>query len=99
MPTKASIYKPNASSSPSTPQRGTTAERGYGSRWQRARKQFLNLHPLCIQCGKTGRVTEATRVDHVVPHKGNQSLFWDQGNWQPMCESHHNAKSAKEKDV
>lgn len=24
-------------------------------------------------------------VDHKVPHKGDQVLFWDHDNWQPVC--------------
>lgn len=35
-------------------------------------------------------VTAAQVVDHVVPHRGNQALFWDRANWQPLCSSHHN---------
>ncbi|MFD1675419.1 HNH endonuclease signature motif containing protein [Alicyclobacillus fodiniaquatilis] len=35
-------------------------------------------------------------VDHKVPHKGDKKLFWDSKNWQPMCKSHHDAKTARE---
>jgi 5-methylcytosine-specific restriction enzyme A len=32
-------------------------------------------------------------VDHIIPHKGNQKLFWDTKNWQSLCEMHHNRKT------
>jgi 5-methylcytosine-specific restriction protein A len=40
--------------------------------------------------------TPATVVDHIKPHKGNRTLFWDPKNHQPMCEHHHNVKTATE---
>jgi 5-methylcytosine-specific restriction protein A len=74
--------------------RGSSAERGYGAQWQSARVVFLAANPLCRPCSKKTppRVTAATVVDHVVDHKGDQQLFWDQANWQPSCERCHNAR-------
>ncbi len=75
----------------------TTAERGYGGRWQRARERFLRAHPLCCYCQQSGRVTEATVVDHIQPHQGDQKLFWDESNWQPLCKPCHDiVKKAEE---
>ena len=76
--------------------RGTTAERGYGGRWQKFRKLFLFDHPWCVECEKLGRLVAATVVDHVVPHKGNDELMWDEENMQALCETHHNAKTGRE---
>lgn len=67
--------------------------RGYGSRWQKARKLFLEAHPLCVECLKSGRYVKATVVDHIVPHRGEQKLFWDQNNWQALCKSCHDHKT------
>ena len=58
----------------------SAAERGYGSRWNKARKRFLEKHPLCVECMKEGRYVKATDVDHVVPHRGDPVLFWDESN-------------------
>lgn len=69
----------------------TTAERGYGWRWQQARRAFLSEHPLCRLCEEEGRVTAATVVDHITPHKGDEALFWDRANWQSLCASHHSS--------
>lgn len=34
--------------------------------------------------------------DHIVPHRGDQKLFWDRSNWKPLCEHHHNVKTMTE---
>jgi 5-methylcytosine-specific restriction protein A len=41
-------------------------------------------------------VVAATVVDHVVPHRGDQRLFWDTANWAPSCKPCHDAKTARE---
>lgn len=78
--------------------RGSATQRGYDAGWRAASKVFLSKHPLCIECEKDTKLmpVPATRVDHIVPHKGDHDLFWNEANWQPMCESHHNAKTARE---
>jgi hypothetical protein len=57
------------------------------------------MHPLC-QCEHCDdgrkRVTLATVVDHKVPHRGNQALFWDETNWQAMAKACHDAKTQRE---
>lgn len=80
-------------------QRGSAAERGYGSRWQRYREWFLSQpeNALCRICErKRGKVTAATVVDHIIPHKGDYNLFWDPDNHQPACKPCHDAKTASE---
>ena len=73
----------------------TTAQRGYGGKWQRARLAYLAKHPLCRMCEAQGKVTAANVVDHVVDHRGDMKLFWDsEGNWQPLCAPCHSAKTA-----
>jgi 5-methylcytosine-specific restriction protein A len=47
-------------------------------------------------CKAAGRMEPATVVDHVVPHRGDQQLFWDEGNWAPACKPCHDAKTARE---
>lgn len=58
---------------------------------------FLRRNPLCVECMKQGKVSPATVVDHIVPHIGDMVLFWDVDNWQALCVSCHNRKTA-EKD-
>lgn len=66
------------------------------TRWKAARKAFLVLHPLCVECEQQGRLRPATVVDHIKPHRGDVGLFWDRSNWQALCTQHHNLKTAKE---
>jgi len=66
-------------------------QRGYTSKWDKVRRVFLMTHPLCVICGRP-----ATDVDHIVPHRGDKRLFWDQNNWQPLCHECHSRKTVKE---
>ncbi|WP_435645121.1 HNH endonuclease [Butyricicoccus porcorum] len=45
---------------------------------------------------KQGRYTRATVVDHIVPHRGDPKLFWDQTNWQSLCKQCHDRKTMTE---
>ena len=82
----------------STPegQRGTAHERGYGHKWRKAREGWLRKHPLCVYCARDGYTNIATVVDHIVPHKGDMKLFWDNTNWQSLCAPHHNGEKKRE---
>jgi 5-methylcytosine-specific restriction protein A len=74
----------------------TSAQRGYGYKWQKAREDYLAKHPLCVYCEREGRVTLATVVDHKVPHRGDMTLFWDRNNWQSLCATHHSRDKQRE---
>lgn len=63
----------------------------YVYRWQKARAGHLRNNPLCAECLKRGIVTPATIVDHIVPHRGDQALFWDPNNRQSMCKHCHDS--------
>ena len=79
-----------------TSDRASAFERGYSHRWQAARKQFLANHPLCVECQREGKLTPATIVDHIKPHRGDPALFWDEKNWQPLCKKCHDRKTRLE---
>jgi len=67
--------------------------RGYDAEWQKARADYLAVYPSCRRCGKAANV-----VDHIVPHKGDRSLFMDRRNWQSLCQHCHNsAKQSEER--
>ena len=59
-------------------------------RWKAQRKWFLKTNTDCVLCGET-----ASLVDHIVPHKGDEKLFWDVHNWQPMCRTCHDSVKKK----
>lgn len=93
MPQRPSKYRPTPK--PQREARENSTQRGYGYAWQQYRAGFLKQHPLCVDCLRQDRTVEATVVDHVRPHRGNQGLFWDAANQQALCESCHGKKTAR----
>ena len=59
----------------------------------RRARRFLRRNPLCVECLKRGRIAPATVVDHIVPHRGDEKLFWDERNWQALCKACHDRKT------
>lgn len=82
--------------------RESAAKRGYTREWYAAVAVWRARDPenreFCVECKKMGILEPGPITDHIVPHKGDWKLFWDQDNWEPMCEHHHNSKTAKETD-
>lgn len=86
--------------------RGSRIERGYSNRWARRAKLFRDHFPLCgmrpgglapvmSECFNEGAITLAVLVDHVVPHKGDPVLFWNElENWQSLCARCHSRKTS-----
>ena len=66
--------------------RGTTTQRGYGSRWQHMAKSYLRNHRVCVNCGATTDLT----VDHIVPLARGGLNSTD--NMQTLCRSCNSAK-------
>jgi len=56
------------------------------------RAATLRRYPICRKCGRL----PSTHADHVIPHRGNLTLFFDFKNLQGLCESCHSAKTADE---
>lgn len=97
MPKRAKPHRPpgRKPKPPSEQRRLNAQDRGYNWAWQKASKAFLRRHPLCAECRRRGELTPARVVDHVVPHRGDQVLFWDEGNWQGLCVPCHNRKTRR----
>jgi 5-methylcytosine-specific restriction endonuclease McrA len=88
-------------------ERLTARQRGYDSRWERARADFLAEpdNQFCVRCKERGLLNAGTLrmdgsaetnprriglvVNHRIPHRGDQSLFWDRSNWEPLCHDDH----------
>jgi 5-methylcytosine-specific restriction endonuclease McrA len=51
---------------------------------------------LCVEHERRGLVVASTIVDHVVPHEGDQGLFWDTDNWQALCKPCHDSWKQKQ---
>lgn len=71
--------------------RANAAQRGYGRQWRQARSRFLRQNPTCAACG-----APATVVDHIQPHHGDHTMFWDRSNWQALCGACHGRKTRRE---
>jgi 5-methylcytosine-specific restriction protein A len=68
----------------------------YDRKWRSYTAVYLANHPYCAECLKRGKHVNATQVDHIKPHKGDMTLFWDTKNHQGLCKSCHSRKTAKE---
>jgi len=62
--------------------------------WQRRRAAQLSAEPLCRMCAADGRVTAALVADHIRPHKGDTTQFW-QGELQSLCKHCHDSRKAR----
>lgn len=111
MPNRPAQYRPSGTATKRVESRPSARERGYTTAWDRRRARWLreqweacdlttkahlpNMLPPCAECTTQGRITEAKVIDHRIPHRGDQRLFWLEANWQPLCEPCHNAKTAR----
>lgn len=76
--------------------RPTASARGYNHEWRKARTEYLAMHPHCRECTQLGVTRLATVVDHIIAHRGDQRLFWQRANWQPLCEPCHNSTKQRQ---
>lgn len=65
-------------------------------RWQKLRAWHLSKQPLCVMCKAAGKLTAATVVDHVTPHKGDAALFLAPTNLQSLCKPHHDSDKQRQ---
>jgi 5-methylcytosine-specific restriction endonuclease McrA len=61
------------------------------AKWKRLREHQLNTEPLCRFCLDRDVVEVATVADHIKPHKGVESLFYDAENLQSLCKACHDS--------
>src|SRR4051812_48913924 len=83
---------------------GKAAEPGRGwynlARWKRLRlKVFLrDLYTCQCGCGHIEGDTSLLVGDHIIPHRGDPDLFWDEDNVQTLFKPcHDKAKQAAER--
>ena len=79
--------------------RGTRQEQGYTNEWLARARDYRRRHPLCAMCLKRGKVTPCQCVDHIIPHRGDEVLFWDETNWQSLCNRCHNGPKRREEEA
>lgn len=94
---RLSLLKPRIAVEPTRVQVAPTMaqeRRITGRRLQRIRILHLARFPLCANCLKTGRVSPAEEIDHIVPlHKGGQET---PENRQSLCIPCHRAKTIED---
>ena len=73
-----------------------TAKWTNSARYKRARLHFMSHNPFCKHCSTSTRPVVSIILDHIIPHKGDASLFWDVSNWQMLCKKCHDKKTARE---
>lgn len=64
--------------------------------WKALRAHHLSANPLCVMCTQAGKTAAATVVDHVIPHKGDEGLFFDARNLQSLCKTHHDSSKQRQ---
>jgi 5-methylcytosine-specific restriction endonuclease McrA len=66
------------------------------SRWMRARRAYLRMHPRCVAAVHVASCSGlATVVDHVIPRSRGGST-WNRANWQSLSKPCHDAKTRRE---
>ena len=98
MPKAAKTFRQH--DTPAAERRGSFSQAAAGlinsKAWRRASKAFLAVNPMCAECARQGPDTLAAHVDHIVPHRGDDVLFWDEAsNWQPLCKPCHSRKTQR----
>lgn len=58
--------------------------------WRQRREAQLRAEPLCRMCRELGYTRAATVADHIVPHRGNEQLFF-YGELMSLCKLHHDS--------
>jgi 5-methylcytosine-specific restriction protein A len=77
-------------------EQGSPTQRGYGADWKRLRLAHLKANPLCVFCRDAGVVKAADVVDHIKSVVDHPDLRLEPSNLRSLCESHHNARTARE---
>lgn len=67
--------------------------------WQSVRQAILLDRPLCecADCVRSGAVTPADVVDHIVPRREAPHLELEPSNLRPMSSRHHNRHTARQR--
>lgn len=104
-------HKRAAPGSFSDRERGSRHQRGYGTDWDKKRKQILARDGyLCQECKRHGRLTAigdqpySAFVDHIKPKAEAKAEGWsqeqidDDSNLQSLCKPCHTAKTDQEKN-
>jgi 5-methylcytosine-specific restriction protein A len=59
----------------------------YGHRWRKIREEYINAHPLCEECEKSGKLIPAQEVHHIIELDAGGTNDFD--NLMALCKSCH----------
>lgn len=65
--------------------------------WRTESAAFRAEHPLCcceLHHGRPGSPPSQV-VDHVIPHRGDRTLFYERSNWCAKAKACHDSKSMR----
>lgn len=72
--------------------RGTATERGYGHRWAKIRKSYLERHPFCQDPeGCIAKATDVHHIDGAGPLGDNSDR-----NLRSLCKHHHDVRTSRD---
>lgn len=71
--------------------RPSARARGYDTKWERTRAEYLRSHPLCQD--EAGCIQRATDVDHIDGLGPKGPRGHDPSNLRSLCHSHHSQKT------
>lgn len=77
-------------------QRGSAADRGYDSRWQRFREIYMRSHPLCVMCEDKGYIVKADLIHHIRPLDQGGEKYAD-NNLMSVCNACHEEIHGKDR--
>lgn len=69
------------------------------TRWRKLRMVVLTRDLFTCQraaCGWSTADTSLLVADHRTPHRGDEALFWDEGNLQTLCKPCHDRHKQRE---
>lgn len=76
--------------------RDRETKRRYGRQWERIRRRYIAVHPLCEECQKHGRYVRAEHVHHIKPL--SEGGTHDEGNLMSLCKRCHSKIHAERGD-
>lgn len=67
------------------------------ARWQRLRWAVLMRDAFTCQfCRRVEAKTQLLVADHKMPHRGDEGLFWSEGNLQCLCKPCHDSEKQRQ---
>ncbi|MBC7076595.1 MAG: HNH endonuclease [Syntrophomonadaceae bacterium] len=78
-------------------ERDSQTRKLYGKTWKRIRDRYIAKHSLCEECRKSGKLTPAEEVHHIIPL--SQGGTNEDGDLMSLCARCHSAITAKKADA